>query len=48
MAYHQLPTQIINKIRAVILFAGVQLLLLGIVGQYIGQIYVSQQKGFYQ
>jgi dolichol-phosphate mannosyltransferase len=33
-----------SLIAAVILFAGVQLLLLGIVGQYIGQIYVSQQK----
>lgn len=33
-----------SLIAAVILFAGVQLFLLGIVGQYIGQIYVSQQK----
>lgn len=33
-----------SLIAAVILFAGVQLLLLGLVGQYIGQIYVSQQK----
>jgi dolichol-phosphate mannosyltransferase len=33
-----------SLIAAVILFAGVQLLLLGIVGQYIGQIYLSQQK----
>lgn len=33
-----------SLIAAVILFSGVQLLLLGIVGQYIGQIYVSQQK----
>ena len=33
-----------SLIAAVILFAGVQLFLLGIVGQYIGQIFVSQQK----
>ena len=33
-----------SLIAAVILFAGVQLFLLGIVGQYIGQIYVSQQR----
>ena len=33
-----------SLIAAVILFAGVQLLILGIIGQYIGQIYVSQQK----
>jgi polyisoprenyl-phosphate glycosyltransferase len=33
-----------SLIAAVILFAGVQLLLLGLVGQYIGQIYVTQQK----
>ena len=33
-----------SLIAAVILFAGVQLLLLGLVGQYIGQIYVSLQK----
>jgi dolichol-phosphate mannosyltransferase len=33
-----------SLIAAVILFAGVQLFLLGIVGQYIGQIYVAQQK----
>jgi dolichol-phosphate mannosyltransferase len=33
-----------SLIAAVILFAGVQLLILGIVGQYIGQIYVSLQK----
>jgi dolichol-phosphate mannosyltransferase len=33
-----------SLIAAVILFAGIQLLLLGLVGQYIGQIYVSQQK----
>lgn len=33
-----------SLIAAVILFAGVQLLLLGILGQYIGQIYVAQQK----
>jgi len=33
-----------SLIAAVILFSGVQLLLLGIFGQYIGQIYISQQK----
>ena len=33
-----------SLIAAVILFSGVQLLLLGIFGQYIGQIYRSQQK----
>ena len=33
-----------SLIAAVIMFAGVQLFLLGIVGQYIGQIYVLQQK----
>ena len=33
-----------SLIAAVILFAGVQLLLLGIVGQYIGQMYVNQQQ----
>lgn len=33
-----------SLIAAVILFAGVQLFLLGILGQYIGQIYVAQQK----
>jgi dolichol-phosphate mannosyltransferase len=32
-----------SLIAAVVLFAGVQLLILGIVGQYIGQIYVTQQ-----
>jgi glycosyltransferase involved in cell wall biosynthesis len=33
-----------SLIAAVVLFAGVQLLILGIVGQYIGQIYVTQQR----
>jgi dolichol-phosphate mannosyltransferase len=33
-----------SLIAAVILFSGVQLLLLGIFGQYIGQIYITQQK----
>ena len=33
-----------SLIAAVVLFAGVQLLILGIVGQYIGQIYVNQQR----
>ena len=33
-----------SLIAAVILFAGVQLFLIGVVGQYIGQIYVAQQK----
>ena len=33
-----------SLIAAVVLFAGVQLLILGIVGQYIGQIYVAQQR----
>jgi dolichol-phosphate mannosyltransferase len=33
-----------SLIAAVVLFAGVKLLILGIVGQYIGQIYVNQQR----
>ena len=33
-----------SLIAAVVFFAGVQLLILGIVGQYIGQIYVTQQR----
>jgi dolichol-phosphate mannosyltransferase len=33
-----------SLIAAVVLFAGVQLLILGIVGQYIGKIYVTQQR----
>jgi dolichol-phosphate mannosyltransferase len=33
-----------SLIGAVILFSGVQLLLLGVVGQYIGQMYIDAKK----